>query len=128
LGGGFTVSGMDLLTFMDEMTNTVLMPVVAFAGCVIVGWCLSRQEKHALIGAKNTWYAGFVHVMGRYVTPLLILFVELSGVITSIQGNSRYWPVVVCGYGLAALCAVLYFLFLRNSDTGCNADELALKK
>ena len=35
---------------------------------------------------------------------------------------------VVCGYGLAALCAVIYFLFLRKSDTGCNADELALKK
>ena len=128
LGGAFTVSGMDLLTFMDEMTNTVLMPVVAFAGTVIAGWFLSRQEKHTLIGTKGKWYPDFVHGMSRFVTPVLILFVEISGVVTSIQGNAQYWPVVVAGYALALLCAIIYFLALRNADTGCNADELALKK
>ena len=31
--------------------------------------------------------------------------------------------VVVFAYALIAVCAIVYFAFLRNRDTGCNADE-----
>ena len=31
--------------------------------------------------------------------------------------------VVVFAYALIAVCAIVYFAFLRDRDTGCNADE-----
>ena len=44
VGGAFngkiTVFGFDLLTFLDEIANTVLMPVGAFTACFTIGWLL----------------------------------------------------------------------------------------
>ena len=31
---------------------------------------------------------------------------------------------MVCAYGLLLLCALVYFAFLKNTDTGDNSDEL----
>ncbi|MBQ5927141.1 MAG: sodium-dependent transporter, partial [Clostridia bacterium] len=41
--GAITLFGYDLLTFMDEMTNTVLMPLGAFCSCLAIGWMLDPK-------------------------------------------------------------------------------------
>jgi hypothetical protein len=60
--------------------------------------------------------------MVRFITPALIIIVEINGVIAEVKAGQT--AVVVFAYGLVAVCAILYFAFLRNSNTGTNADEV----
>ena len=41
---GVHLLGMDILDFMDFLTNTVMMPVLAFATCIFVGFVLKPQK------------------------------------------------------------------------------------
>lgn len=59
--------------------------------------------------------------MIRFVTPALILIVEIGGLQSEIVAGNI--AVVVFAYALVALCVVAYFAFFRNKDTGTNADE-----
>lgn len=121
---GLNLFGMDWLTFFDEVTNTVLMPVCALFACLTAGW---------LIGAKNTaneieesgtrlgWFKNFFRFMLQFITPALILVVEVGGLINKFKDGQA--SVVIFAYALLVLTAILYFLFFRNTDTGTNEDE-----
>ena len=121
--------GLDWLTFFDEVTNTVLMPICALFACLAVGWIIKPQNAIAEIESEGTpmapWLKGFYSVMIRYITPVLIIVVEIGGLASEIKAGNI--AVVVFAYALIAVCAAVYFAFLRNSYTGTNADE-KLKK
>lgn len=122
---GLSVFGMDLLTFFDEVTNTVLMPVCAFFACLAVGWLIGprRAMEEMEDGATRLGVLKKIFpVMVRFVTPALILVVEVGGVISKIRAGQ--WFVVVAAYLLLALAAGAYFLFFKNKETGTNADEI----
>ena len=122
--------GMDWLTFFDEMTNTVLMPVCALFSCITVGWIIKPKRAIEEMESEGTrfpsWLKGFYSVMIRFITPALIAVVEIGGLVTEIQNG--YIAVVVCAYVLIALCAAVYFAFFRDSYTGTNADERLAKQ
>ena len=65
-------------------------------------------------------------VMVRYITPALILVVEIGGIVDKIAGGQ--WYVVFAAYLLLAVAAASYFIWFKNTDTGTNADELALSE
>ena len=117
--------GLDWLTFFDEVTNTVLMPVCALFSCIVVGWFITPRRAVAEIEAEGTPMSGWLKkvyaVMIRFVTPALILIVEIGGLQSEIAAGNV--AVVVFAYALVALCVAAYFLFFRNTDTGTNADE-----
>ena len=117
--------GLDWLTFFDEVTNTVLMPVCALFSCIVVGWFITPKRAVAEIEAEGTHMAGWLKkvyaVMIRFVTPALILIVEIGGLQSEIAAGNT--AVIVFAYALVALCVAAYFLFFRNTDTGTNADE-----
>lgn len=122
---GPALFGLDALTFFDEVTNTVLMPVCALFACIVVGWIIKPDQAVAELREDGTrfpkWLAIVFSVMIRYITPLLILVVEIGGLKSEIeQGNIA---VIVVAYALVAICAVVYFLFFRNRYTGTNEDE-----
>ena len=128
-GEGISVFGMDLLSFFDEVTNTVLMPVCALFACVAIGWVIGPKTAMAEMedGATRLGFLKKVFpVMVRYITPALILVVEIGGIVDKIAGGQ--WYVVVAAYLLLALAAAAYFIWFKNSDTGTNADELALSE
>lgn len=122
--------GLDWLTFFDEVTNTVLMPVCALFACIAVGWIIKPQNAIAEIESDGItlpeWLKSFYSVMIRFITPALIVIVEIGGLVTEIKNG--YIAVVVFAYALIAVCIVLYFAFLRNSYTGTNADEKIREK
>lgn len=137
--GAITVFGFDMLTFFDEMTNTVLMPVGALLSCVTLGWLVEKGTFKKRLNPFNTLraleedgldlgkFGKFFVVMLKYVTPLLILFVEVAGVIGKIgQEGSKYWWVIVFSLVLLLVGVIVYFAFLKNRETGCNADELLI--
>ena len=56
---GFTIFGMDFLTFCDFISNSILLPVVAFLTCIMIGWfvgrlhyCRSHQKRRNLQAQK----------------------------------------------------------------------------
>ncbi|MBO5714196.1 MAG: sodium-dependent transporter, partial [Clostridia bacterium] len=140
--GAITLFGFDLLTFLDEMTNTVLMPVGALFSCIAIGWFIDKSTSlKARISPMNTYRAlendglhlgGFGKVfafMVKYVGPLLILFVEIFGVIGKVnQNGTHYWWVIVFSLMLILISLVVYFVFFNNKDTGCNQDELVIEE
>ena len=107
------------------MTNTVLMPVCALFSCIVVGWFITPKRAVAEIEAEGThmasWLKKVYAVMIRFVTPALILIVEIGGLQSEIAAGNT--AVIVFAYALVALCVVAYFAFFRNRDTGTNADE-----
>lgn len=146
VGGAFdgkiTLFGFDLLTFFDEITNTVLMPIAAFFSCFAVGWLIGGKKtfKQAINpmrtlttlendGLKLGNFGKVFAVMVKYVTPLLIILVEVFGVIDKtidykVKYNLDFYWILIFAAILLALCVGIYFLLIRNSYTGVNADEV----
>ena len=124
LGGSFKVFGMDLLTYFDEVTNTVLMPVGALVACVCVGWAVPRAELEKHIVPGKPIVGRVISYMARFVSPILILAVEISGTAQKVLNDAWYWAVVAGAVALIVACIAVYAIFFYHRQTGCNADEL----
>ncbi len=127
---GLNLFGLDWLTFFDEVTNTVLMPVCALFSCIALGWCVGpkaaihEMETHGDRSKIPPFLAAVYSVMVKFITPALILIVEISGISAKLKDGNA--PVVIAAYALIAACIAVYFLFLRNAETGTNDDEIAI--
>lgn len=126
---GPTIFGLDYLTYFDEVTNTVLMPVGALFACIVIGWVVKPDKAIAEIEESGThissWLKKVFSVMVRFVTPTLILVVEIGGIVSEIQDGNL--SVIVGAAILILSCVAVYFAFFQNSYTGTNADELLSK-
>ncbi len=121
--------GLDWLTFFDEVTNTVLMPLCALFACIGIGWILKpekaidemRKEGTVISDALAKVYKVFV----KYITPILIIIVEIGGLKSEIEAGNI--PVIITALALMLICAIIYFKFFVNTDTGTNEDEKLVK-
>jgi NSS family neurotransmitter:Na+ symporter len=75
-----TLFKMQFLDFFDFITNSALMPIVAAATCIFVGWVLKPKaiEDEILLGEKRFVSAGLYNVMVKYVAPVLITAILIS--------------------------------------------------
>ena len=75
-----TLFKMQFLDFFDFITNSALMPIVAAATCIFVGWVLKPKaiEDEILLGEKRFVSAGLYNVMVKYVAPVLIVAILVS--------------------------------------------------
>ncbi len=141
---GMTIFGLGYLEFFDTLTSTTMMPICAFGECLAIGWFAfdSRgKEKFSVSlfsdnlekdGLKLGRAEKFFAVMVKYVTPVLIAVIEVFGladvVFPKVEGARQFSSQGLCiaAVSLAVLGALIaiYFIFLKNRDTGCNADEL----
>ena len=126
-----TLFGTDLLSLFDIITNTVLMPVCALLSCIAVGWFIGpKQALKELKDDGNNFgkLEGFVGIMMKFVVPVLIGVIEVFGVINLIFPNNVFSPnglgIALVSFGLLAVLVLIYFLLLKNTETGSNADEL----
>lgn len=126
-----TVFGLDWLSFLDTVTNTVLMPVCALLSCVAVGWvmgpkrALAEMEEH---GVRFHKFSKVVAFMLRFVVPVLIAVIEVFGIIDLVfpKGNfsANGLGVALVAYGIMGIVIGAYFLLYHKTETGTNADEL----
>ena len=129
--GKMTVFGLDWLSFLDTVTNTVLMPVCALLACVAVGWimgpkrALAEMEEH---GVRFHKFSKVVAFMLRFVVPVLIAVIEVFGIIDLVfpmgSFNLNGLGIVLVAYGILGILIGAYFLFYHKTETGTNADEL----
>ena len=89
LGNGiwskFTIIGMDFLTFFDFISNSVIMPVVAFLTCIFVGYVIkpSAVEDEVAINGKFMSKKLF-SVMIKYIAPVCIVLILVSSVLEAM--------------------------------------------
>jgi hypothetical protein len=71
-------------------------------------------------------------VMVKYVTPILILLLEIFGIRAKfgeyLSLNLNFIWVLLGAVLLMGIGIAVYFIFFRNSYTGTNEDELLLEK
>ncbi len=71
---GVRIIGMDFLTFFDFLTNNVIMPVVAFATCIVVGYIIKPRaiiEEVELNGRFKSKH--LFSIVIKYVAPVCIV-------------------------------------------------------
>ena len=77
-----TIIGMPFLDFFDFLTNSVMMPIAAFAICVLVTKCigLSRLEQEVEMDGHPFRRKKVFSVVIRYIAPVFVLIILLSSI------------------------------------------------
>jgi NSS family neurotransmitter:Na+ symporter len=138
--GAITLFGFDMLTFFDEITNTALMPVGACISCITIGWFIEKGSFKKKMNPMNTYRAlqedgldlgaagKIFAVMVKYVTPILIMFLEVFGIIAKFgeyaPKNLNFVWVILGAILLMSVGVIIYFVFFKNAYTGTNEDEI----
>ena len=67
-------SSSQILDIMDYVSNSVLMPVVAIATCILVGWVIKPQTiiDEITLGGVRFRRRGLYVAMVKYVTPVML--------------------------------------------------------
>ena len=75
--GNVTPLGMDFLTFFDYVSNSVLMPIVAIATCLLVGWFVGTKtiEDEICVNGETFKRRGIFRVMVKYVAPVFLVVI-----------------------------------------------------
>lgn len=86
LWANIKILGMDFLTFFDYISNSILMPIVAFCTCILVGWVVKPKVLTDEI-TKNGEKFGrkkLFNVMIKYVAPICLLFIFVTGILSQL--------------------------------------------
>jgi len=86
LWANIKILGMDFLTFFDYISNSILMPIVAFCTCILVGWVIKPKVLTDEI-TKNGEKFGrkkLFNVMIKYVAPICLLFIFVTGILSQL--------------------------------------------
>ena len=80
----FEILGMQVLDFFDFASNSVLMPIVALVTCIFVGYFLKPKSVIEEVELNGKFKSkGLFTVMIRYVAPLFILTILVSGILNA---------------------------------------------
>lgn len=81
-----TLIGMPFLDFFDFLTNSVMMPVSAFAICVLITryMTIDEAEKEVILGGMPFRRRAVFRFMIRYVCPVFVLIILLSSIASSL--------------------------------------------
>ncbi len=83
--GGVLIMGKNFLDFFDFVSNSVIMPIVAFLTCIFVGYVIKPKtviaelEETAPFSAKRLYT-----VIIRYIAPICILGILISSVLEGL--------------------------------------------
>ncbi len=82
LWGGVKIIGLSFLDFFDFISNSVLMPIVAFLTCIFAGYVIKPKTLADEIRQDGTFGREKVFtVMIKYLAPICILLILISSVL-----------------------------------------------
>ena len=78
------IIGMQFLDFFDFISNSVIMPIVAFFTCIFVGYVLKPKAIHdeVAVSGKFSRY-GMYQVMVKYIAPPLLVLILVSAILNT---------------------------------------------
>lgn len=79
------ILGMDFLTFFDFISNSVIMPIVAFFTCIFVGYVIKPKTiaEEVEISSPFTGKKLFTVVI-KYIAPVCIVLILISSVLEAL--------------------------------------------
>lgn len=78
---GFLLFGKQLLDFFDFLSNNILMPMVAFFTCILVGYVVGTKFIEDEVKINSPFKAQKVYrIMIKYVSPLIMIAIFLSSI------------------------------------------------
>ena len=85
---GITIIGMQFLDFFDFLSNSVLMPIVAFLTCILIGHVVGTKViADEVKQGSNAFHREKLHrVMVRWIAPVLLMAILLSELATKVFG------------------------------------------
>ena len=104
------------------------MPSCALLSCIAVGWFITPDKMINELEAEGNNFGifkNFIKFMVKFIVPALILLVQVFGIIDIISSKGfNGLGVVLVGFAIIAVLIAVYFIWLKNSETGTNADEV----
>lgn len=84
---GISWKGMSILDIMDFVSNNVLMPIVAFFTCVLVGFVLKTKVIEDEVKATDGTFSGqnLFRIMIKWVAPVFLILILVSYVATGLK-------------------------------------------
>ena len=82
--GSIKLLGMQFLDFFDFISNSVIMPIVAFFTCILVGHIIKPEaiRDEVNISGKFKRYAMY-RVMMKYIGPVMLLVILVSSILNT---------------------------------------------
>ena len=70
-------SGQQLLDVVDYISNNLLMPVISFLTCILIGWVVGTKwiKEEVKLGAGKFSREGLYNVMIKFVAPALMVII-----------------------------------------------------
>ena len=80
----FKIIGLQMLDFFDFISNSVLMPIVAFITCILVGYVVGTKTIADEVGLNEKFVGRKLHhVMIRYIAPVFLVAILLYQVFST---------------------------------------------
>lgn len=138
------IFGNNYLDFLDLITNVVLMPIGALGACIAVGYFLKDLKGKKAFNPKLLnetlkeegldlkKFGNIFAFMVKFITPLLIIFVEIFGIIDITFPKNELGNRVFSLNGLGTVLIsvvifvaiiIVYFFVFKDKETGYNRDE-----
>lgn len=78
------IGGKKLLDMFDYFSNSILMPLVAIGTCVIAGYFVEPKTLLDEIGFRKSFTRRYFRVMIRYVAPVCMAVILVSGIFITL--------------------------------------------
>lgn len=82
---GINFKGLSILDFFDFISNSILMPVVAFLTCIFVGFVVKPKAitDEVLSSTEKFKSQKLYEVLIKYISPVLIVLILISSILNS---------------------------------------------
>ncbi|MFI3129081.1 MAG: sodium-dependent transporter [Bacillota bacterium] len=104
------VGNFDLLTYIDEAMNYVIIPLLALMACISIAYVVKPEELRDKLrseGDEFKWF-GIFRIFVKFITPVLIVIVLISGIIERLQTIANFHTIVI-----GALLIILAMLVMN---------------
>lgn len=83
--GNFTIAGLTFLDMFDFISNSVLMPIVAFLTCIFVGYIIKPKTLVEEISLTGKFKGEKIFtIIIKYIAPICIILILVSSVLDAL--------------------------------------------
>ena len=81
-----TIFGQQILDFFDFISNNIMMPIVAFLTCVLIGYVVKPKyvEEETTLNGEKFKSKGLYEVMTKFVCPVFMIIILLTPFFVSL--------------------------------------------
>ena len=86
---GINIKGLSILDMFDFLSNSILMPVVAFLTCIFIGFVIKPKTitDEVLSSSKHFKSEKLYVVLIKYVSPILLILILVSSILDAFGIN-----------------------------------------